>query len=74
MEYCLAIKRIQSCLSHNMDGSGGYCAEWSKSNEKDKYHFTYMLELKEKINKQNRNKLIDTEHFDGCQMESGLGG
>ena len=36
--------------------------------------FTYIWNLENKINKQNRNRLIDREHFDCCQLGGGLGG
>ena len=48
-----------------MDEPKGYCAKWSKSDRERKqmpYDFIYMWNLKNKINKQNRNKLIDTEN------------
>lgn len=32
------------------------------------------LNLENKINKQNRNRLISREHFNGCQMRGGLEG
>ena len=38
-------------------------------------YFTYMWNLRNKINKQNKKKTYRyREHFDGCQMGEGLGG
>ena len=46
-----------------MAGPRGYCPEWSKSDieRQTSYNFTYPWNLENRINKQNRNKLIDTE-------------
>ena len=43
----------------------GYCAESNKSDRERQMpsDFTYMWNLEKKRNKQNRNKLIDTENI-----------
>ena len=59
-----------------MDGSRGFCAEWNKSDRERQmpYDFTYMWNLKNKINEQADQKQTHRyrEHFDGCQMKGGL--
>ena len=47
-----------------MNGPRGYNAKLNKSERERQipYDFTYMWDLKNKINKQDRNKLIDTEN------------
>ena len=47
-----------------MDGSRGHDAKWNKSDRERQipYDFTYAWNLKNKINKQNRNRLIDAEN------------
>ena len=56
-----------------MDLEGIMPSEISQS-EKEKYHdFTYRWNLKNKINKQNRNKLKIQKQTDGCQRGGRLG-
>ena len=48
-----------------MGGSREYCVEWNKLDKERQmlYDFTYMWNLKNKINKQHRNELIDAENI-----------
>ena len=50
----------------SLDGPTGYCGKWNKSDRERQtpYDFTYMWNLKnkKKTNKQNRNRLTDTEN------------
>ena len=59
-------------LCNNMDGPRGYCAEWNKSDIERQMpeDFTYMWNLKIKINKQAEQKQNHRygEYFHGCQM------
>ena len=58
-------KEKNLAICNNIDGTRGYCTEWSKSDRERQmlYDFTYMWNLKSKINKQKRNKHIDTENI-----------
>ena len=76
-EYELAIKENESLPSAMtfMDLEGIVLSEISQ--RKTKCHdFTYMWNLKNKINKQVDQKQTHKyrEHFDGCQLKDGLGG
>lgn len=57
-----------------MDGHRGYYAKGDKSDREERllYNFTCMWNLKHKINKQNGNKVQDTENR-GLRMGVGLG-
>ena len=58
-----------------MDGARGYYAKWNKSDRERQISndFTSMWSSKNKINEQNRNKLLDTENklmvTDGKRVE-----
>ena len=55
-----------------MNGPRGYCVKWSKSDRERQmpYDFTYVWNLKNRINKQTEQKQTHRhrEHFDGCQI------
>ena len=53
-----------------------YCAKWNKSDRKRQipYDFTYMWNLKYKINKWDGNRLIDTENKLMVARREGVGG
>ena len=57
-----------------MDLGGIMLSEISLTEKDRVYDFTYMWNLKNKINTQNRNRLIDTENRERCQIRRGLGG
>ena len=64
MEYDSTIKR-DLAICDNMDRSRWYYAKWNKSDKDKLYDFTCMWNLKNnnnKKNKQNKNRLIDTEN------------
>ena len=56
--------KVTTCES--MDGPIGYYTTWNKSDRESQipYNFTYVWNLKNKINEQqNRNKLIDRTNW-----------
>ena len=59
-----------------LDGPRGYYAKWSKSVRKKQipYYFIYMWNLKNDINKQNKNWFIDTENRLTSGRGEGAGG
>ena len=65
MGYCIYVyiykEEQDNAICNNMDGPRVYHTEWSKS-EKDKYHITYMWNLKilyKWTYEQNRNRVTD---------------
>ena len=60
-------------ICNSMDEPGEYYAEWNKS-ETNTYDFTSVWNLINKINKQNRNRLIDTENRRTAVRAEGFGG
>ena len=56
-------KQWNLAIYNNMDGPRGYYVKWNKSDRGKQIpcDFTCMWNLKNKINKQNRNKLINRE-------------
>ena len=52
-------------ICNSMDGPRGYYAKWNKlfRERQIPYDLTYMWTLKNSINKQNRNRPIDTENM-----------
>ena len=68
MEYYSAIKRMKSYHLQQYGWTWGYYAKWNKS-EREKqipYGFTYMWNLKNKINEQTKLKQTHWEQTDGC--------
>ena len=64
MEHYSAIKKEQNLTFYNLDGPWGYYAKWNKLDRGRQipYYFTYVWNLKNKIYKQNRNRLIDKQN------------
>ena len=62
-------------LCNSMDEPGEHYAKWNKIVRKSQipYDFTYMWNLKNKINEQSKNKLRYREQTGGCQTGGGLG-
>ena len=62
-EILLSHKKWNLTICHSMDGPRGYYAKWNKSVRERQilYDFTYICNLKNKINEQNWNRLIDAE-------------
>lgn len=63
----LSLKREWNvAICNNLDEPRGYCAKWTKSVRERQIlcDFTYMWNLRKKMNKhnKNRNRLIDTEN------------
>ena len=58
-------KEWNQAICNNMDGPSGQCAEWNKSDRERQIpcDFTYTWNLKYNTNKQNGNRLIDTENI-----------
>ena len=57
MKYHSAIKKVWNfVISNNIDGPGGYYAQWNKSGRKRQmlYIITYMWNLKHKTNEYNK--------------------
>jgi len=64
MEYYSAMKKEWTlAICNNMDGTREYYAKWDKSNRERQipYDFIYMWYLKNKTNKQTKNRLFNTE-------------
>ena len=56
-------KRMKSYLCNNMDEPRGYqLNEISQTERQMPHDFTYMWNIKNQINKQQRNRLIDAEN------------
>ena len=68
-------KEWNLAICDHMDGSRGYYAKWNKSGRERQipYDFTYMWNLKNKINEQTKQKQTHTsrEQTVGCQIVGG---
>ena len=67
-------KEWNLAICDHMDGSRGYYAKWNKSG-RDRhipYGFPYMYNIK--TNKQNKNRLIQTENKDIVTRSEGVRG
>ena len=74
----LGHKKWNLNICDNTDGSTCYYAKWNKSGRERQipYDFTYMWNLKNKINEQTKQKQTHTywEQTECCQMRGGFGG
>ena len=72
-----ATERQNLGVCNSMGGPRGYCAERSQPDRERQtpQDFTYMWNLKNKINTHTKQKQTHTyrEQIDGCQMGEGLG-
>ena len=65
MEYYLVVKKEGNLtFCNSMDGPGEYYVKWNKPVRERQipYDLTYMWNPMNKINKQNRNRLLNTEN------------
>ena len=62
-EHYSAIKKKYQNLviCDNMDGTRGYYAKWNKSDRNTNTIWPHLYVESKKLNKQNKNRLIDTE-------------